>query len=463
MKQNLLFILLLFLCFTNYAQKKAPNIKWQNSLGGTKEDAGLSIISIKNGRSVAAGYSDSKDGDVRSSNHGGYDMWIVMLNNKGQVEKEKNFGGSCSDYGNKIKQTDDGGYIIAGSSCSADGDVGNNNGSDDGWLVKLDSSFNIQWQKDCGGSAYDYLTDVVETFDNCFVTLGQTNSNDHDIKNNHGSTDCWITKFSNTGNILWSQCFGGSNEDYGYSIIQTKDSGFIFLAATLSKNGDVSGKHGEYDCWVVKLNKKGTIEWQKCYGGNYSEFGYSIKQTIDGGYIFCAEADSNNGDVTNNHGGGDYWVVKINAIGDIEWQKCYGGSLEESARDIKLTADGGYVIAGFTNSNDGDVTYNHSYDVPDYWIIKINAQGVLQWQKSYGGSAADIVSSMDITPDGAYLITGQTYSDDGDVKGFHEASFIDAWTMRLYPDKGPADPFTFAYNQQTDSLSKDNVIVYFKY
>ncbi|MEP6685059.1 MAG: hypothetical protein ABJA35_17420, partial [Parafilimonas sp.] len=285
--------------------QKAPLIKWQNSLGGTKEDAGLSIISIKNGRSVVAGYSDSKDGDVQSNNHGGYDMWVVILNNKGQVEKEKNFGGSCSDYGNKIKQTKDGGYIVCGSSCSSNGDVGNNYGKDDGWLVKLDSSFNIQWQKDCGGSDYDYLTDVVETFDSCFVTIGYSSSKDDDIKNNHGGSDCWVTKFSNKGNILWTKCFGGSDEDYGYSILQTKDSGFIFLASTLSKNGDVSGNHGNYDCWVVKLNKKGVFEWQKCYGGSSQDFASSIKQTSSGGYIFCASTLSENKDVTYNHGDAD--------------------------------------------------------------------------------------------------------------------------------------------------------------
>ncbi len=128
--------------------------------------------------------------------------------------------------------------------------------------------------------------------------------------------------------IEWQKCLGGISTDYAFfdSIYQTADGGYIVFGSTYSNNGDVSGNHGGYDTWVVKLNAAGVIEWQKCLGGTSTDYGYSIQQTADGGYIVSGYTQSNNGDVSGNHGGGDIWVVKLNAEGSIEWQKCLGGS-----------------------------------------------------------------------------------------------------------------------------------------
>ncbi|MGB4094684.1 MAG: T9SS type A sorting domain-containing protein, partial [Bacteroidales bacterium] len=144
-----------------------------------------------------------------------------------------------------------------------------------------------------------------------YIVAGETWSNDGDVSGNHGNSDYWVVKLNSSGDIEWQKCLGGTNSDWAYSIQQTNDSGFIVAGYTHSNNGDVSGNHGYYDYWVVKLNSSGDIEWQKCIGGTNYEFANSIQQTSDGGFIVAGETLSNNGDVSGNHGYSDAWVVKL--------------------------------------------------------------------------------------------------------------------------------------------------------
>jgi hypothetical protein len=187
-----------------------------------------------------------------------------------------------------------------------------------------------------------------------------------------------LNSFSQTPvGIQWQKCFGGSNNDKSYSVISTSDGGFISVGSTSSNNGNVLGNHssgdGE-DVWVIKTSSNGILEWQKCFGGgglsplpgfnlDY-DIGFSIIQTADGGYIFCGMTSSIDGDVSGNDGSIDAWIVKINSTGIIQWQKCFGGSDSDIAIDIIQTNEGGYIFAGYTSSNDGDVSGNHgNFDV----------------------------------------------------------------------------------------------------
>ena len=170
--------------------------------------------------------------------------------------------------------------------------------------------------------------------------------------------------------IEWQKCLGGTNDDRAYSIQQTSDGGFIVASITGSNDGDVSGNHGYDDAWVVKLNSSGNIEWQKCLGGTSYDVANSIQQTSDGGFIVSGYTGSNDGDVSGNHGVYDYWVVKLNSSGDIEWQKCLGGTDYDYAYSIHQTSDGGFIVAGNTASNDGDVSGNHG--ASDAWVVKLN-------------------------------------------------------------------------------------------
>src|SRR6185295_6310511 len=181
------------------------------------------------------------------------------------------------------------------------------------------------------------------------------------------------------------------------------------------------------------------IEWEKCFGGSEFEKAWSIQQTQDGGYIFAGLASSTDGDVTGNHGEVDYWIVKIDANGNIEWQKCYGGSGQEQAQSIEQTTDGGFIIGGISNSTDGDVSNNHG--LFDYWIIRLDQSGNLIWGKSFGGSKNEGVDSnlawifgeypvsVKQTSDGGFIVGGASYSNNGDASGNHGSS--DFWILKL--------------------------------
>jgi hypothetical protein len=195
----------------------------------------------------------------------------------------------------------------------------------------------------------------------------------------------WVVKLNPVGTIQWQQVLGGSDREESFSIRQTTDGGYILTGVTDSDTtGDVGPNHGGSDIWVVKLNPAGGIQWQKVLGGDAFESGRSIYPTTDGGYILTGVTDSdNNGDVGPNHGGSDIWVVKLFPTGDIQWQKVLGGNDVESGRSIQQTADGEYILTGFTDSdNNGDVGPNHGGS--DIWVVKLNPTGTILWQKVLG-------------------------------------------------------------------------------
>ena len=435
MKKLTLFLAVnLFLIQVN---AQTPDIEWQKSLGGSYGDFATSIQQTTDGGYIVAGYSYSNDGDVTDHRglEGWADFWVVKLDNTGDIEWEKSLGGSDHDFGNSIQQTTDGGYIVAGSSSSNDGDVTGYHGRSDYWIVKLDSTGNIEWQKSLGGSDDDEAYSIQQTTDGGYIVAGGSWSNDGDVTGNHGNVDFWIVKLDITGNIQWQKSLGSSTHDGASSIQQTTDGGYIVAGSSTSNNGDVSGNHGSDDFWIVKLDNTGNIEWQKSLGGSSLDKVSSIQQTTDGGYIVAGGSSSNDGDVTGNHGDRDYWIVKLNSTGDIDWQKSLGGSGIDWATTIQQTTDGGYIVAGFSESNNGDVTGNHGNG--DYWIVKLDSTGNIQWQKALGGSGQDAAYSIQQTTDGGYVVAGYSESFDGDVSGNHGIS--DFWIVKLVPDNLSTD------------------------
>jgi hypothetical protein len=181
----------------------------------------------------------------------------------------------------------------------------------------------------------------------------------------------------------------------------------------------------------VKLDASGNIQWQKCLGGSETDWAYSIQQTTDGGFVLAGFSFSNDGDVSGNHGGFDYWIAKLDAFGNIQWQKCLGGSYNDLATTIQQTTDGGFVVAGYTQSNDGDVSGNHydNYVTDDYWIVKLDVSGNIQWQKCLGGSYTDRAYSIQQTADGGFVVAGFSLSYNGDVSGDHGQE--DYWVVKL--------------------------------
>lgn len=407
---------------------QAPEIEWQKNLGGSEGETAKSIQPTTDGGYIVAGTSSSINGDV-TGNHGSSDFWITKLNSSGGIEWQKSLGGSSEDQAQSIKQTVDNGYVVAGFSSSNDGDVGGNQGNYDFWIVKLSPAGALQWQKSLGGSESDTAYDISQTDDGGYLVLGTSSSIDGDVTGNHGFADYWLVKLNANGNMEYQNSYGGSGFDIALKIEATTDGGHILVGNSSSNDGDVTGHQGNGDYWIVKITQTGSLQWQKTLGGSEGDYGNSIRQAPEGGYIVAGSSYSNDGDVTGNHGSGDYWIVKLSQTGNLEWQKSLGGSGEDIAQDIQVVA-GGYIVIGGVESSDGDITgYQGSVD---YWTVKLNEMADIQWQKTLGGSSFDEGWSIEQTNDNGFIVAGGSYSNDGDVTGNQGGS--DYWIVKLEPD-----------------------------
>ena len=300
------------------------------------------------------------------------------------VAWETNLGGSLFDQAVSIKQTVDGGYIVAGTSESNDGNVGGNNGGFDYWIVKLAVNGSLVWETNLGGSGDDFARSIQQTIDGGYIVAGFSGSDDGDVGGNNGHLDYWIVKLSTNGNLVWETNLGGSESDYASSIQQTIDGGYIVGGVSLSDDGDVSGNNGDFDYWIVKLDTNGSLVWETNLGGSGHDVYSSIQQTADSGYIVAGDSESNDGDVGGNNGLDDYWIVKLAANGSMVWETNLGGSDRDLANSTQQTIDGGYIVAGSSLSNDGDVGGNNGGS--DFWITKLDSNGSLVWETNLGGS-----------------------------------------------------------------------------
>ena len=394
--------------------------------------------------------------------------YAVRLNSQPAIEWQRSLGGSQHDYGTVVKQTSDGGYILAGYSYSGDGDVAAGHGYADYWILKLNNSGLVQWQRPLGGSSADVAKSIEQTGDGGYIIAGGSYSINGDVTGNRGGSDYWIVKLNSTGNIEWQKSMGGTENDEAQSIRQTNDGGYIVAGWSYSDNRDVTGHHPgprikgkpqvNADYWVVKLNNIGNILWQRSLGGSYDDRAYSIRQTNDGGFIVAGYSNSNNGDVTGHHGftglsedNSDYWLVKLSNTGNIQFQKSLGGDRKDAAYCVEETIDGGFIVAGESKSNNGDVSGHHGLTqsisqfcivTPDYWVVRLNSTGVIQWQRSLGGNGYDIAWSVSQTNDGKFVIAGYTGSNDGEVSNnhgpqslqlcsAHNSFFYDFWIVQL--------------------------------
>ncbi|HMT27436.1 MAG TPA: hypothetical protein PKD96_03965, partial [Candidatus Absconditabacterales bacterium] len=320
---------------------------------------------------------------------------------------EKGYGTTGFDYLMDF-QAIPGGYIYCGNSGAANYDATVHHGLEDVWLIGADTAGNILWQKSFGGALTDGSYAIEKTTDGGYIVVGLSHSSNGDVDSIcQGQSDVWILKTDSLGNLQWQKSYGGSYRDYLNDVKQTSDGGYVVVGTANSSDGDVVGSHGGGDCWLLKLSSTGVIQWQKSIGSDSDDDGIGIEKTSDGGYIVLGCSAANNGDISGNHGAHDYWIIKLDDLGNLQWEKSYGGSANDLARSFSKTSDGGYIITGYTESNDGDITtLNKGYS--DIWIVKIDSLGVIQWQKSYGGSGYDDPTSISQTSDGGYIFSASS-------------------------------------------------------
>jgi hypothetical protein len=368
MSKTKLFYGVLFLqwCTLSISQ----NILWENSYGGKHAEFLYDAIPTPDYGFLLAGSSISnKNGNKADANKGDLDYWVWKMDEKGTPEWQKSFGGNGVDVLQSVKLANDGGFILAGtSSSSISGDKKEAcKGQEDFWIIKLDAKGNEIWQRTIGGSGQEKLLSIAQTKDGGYI-LGGTSSSNTAEPDEKGVTD----KF-------------GKSED----------------------------SRGSLDYWVVKLDTKGEIKWQKTLGGQYVDELKSIEQTNDKGYILGGYSNSPiSGDKTQeNFGLNDYWIVKLDEDGNELWQHTLGGDQDDTLFALTQTNDGGYIAGGNSNSGATNSKSKSNKKGTDFWVLKLGKSGAIEWQETYNHGEKDVLTSIVENTDGTFLIGGYAQSE----------------------------------------------------
>jgi hypothetical protein len=362
-------------------------IEWQKFYGNSESGVG-DIAKYPEGGYIMCGVSYKVGGDV-TQNKGGNDFWVVRINDTGKIIWEKSYGGSNFDWASKVVIDKANNIYIGGSSQSFDGDVKNPNiilpfAGVDYWILKLDPNGNLIWERSYGGTSDDDFYDMALTADNGLFFCGYVESNDGDVvgahfKPGYGVLDGWMVKIDSSSNIEWQKAVGGTNAEQFSSMVATKDSGCVAVGFATSVDGDLKGyiPITSYYAWVVKFNKDGKIEWQKCLGGTT---GYgraaSISLDKDDNYIVTANSNSRDGYLDVGVGfNKKSFLLKFNKQGELIWKRMIGGSRDNFFASILTDAKNSIYISGYTTSRDYDaISTIDTIGVGDGIIIKLNPE-----------------------------------------------------------------------------------------
>lgn len=359
---------------------------------------------------------------------------IAYLTVSGQprIEDQGVIGGNNKDVFTCMYLTNDSGLIVGGYSNSnkSDQKKENSRGYNDYWIIKLDSNRTLQWDKTIGGTNDDYLFALQQTGDGGYILGGYSSSPKSGEKteiSRNFSNDYWIVKLDVNGTLQWDKTIGGNGDDVLSALQQTTDGGYLLGGSSQSgKSGDRTGvNRGQSDYWIVKLDAGGNIQWDKAIGGNQSDNLRAMYQTSDGGYIFGGGSSSFiSGEKTeNSRGFHDYWIVKVNKNGKIEWDKTIGTKGSESCESIQQTSDGGYILGGGSSSDISDEKTENSRGYRDYWIVKLDAVGNIQWDKTIGGSGYETLREIAELTKNTYILGGSSASGiSGDKTGGNRTS-----------------------------------------
>ena len=378
------FLSSLFLAFSTpdlLVSAESP-AKWINTFDNGRDDEAYSVTIDDDGFIFA--------GITNFDTFGRYDAWLIKMDLEGEMQWNQNYGGLFSDRAYSLVTTNDGGYAFSGSTDSYGA------GNADVWLVKVDSLGNMEWNQTYGGPLDDHSWSLVVTDDGGYVLLCDTTSF------GSGGSDVWVIKVDSSGEVEWNRTYGGNDFESVSTIIRTNDGGYAFAASTTSFGA------GSSDFWLVKLDSYGNVEWNQTFGGSGVEFANSLVETIDGGY---ALAGSTSALVDGN---ADVWLVKVDSFGNMEWNKTYGGPIADYCDSMVTSGDGDYTLACVSQVSTRDLLPPFGDGV--FWLFTVDSLGDLELNQTYGVSAHHTHTSL-VAVEGGYIFGGST-RDNGGYRDF---------------------------------------------
>jgi hypothetical protein len=368
--------------------------------------------------------------------------WLLTQAAWGQapaLQWDRTFGGSDFDFLLSSTPTRDGGYLLGGQSLSGlSGERSEpSRGSGDMWVLKLDASGTKQWDHTFGGSDNEALRSVQQTPDGGYILYGTSASGVSGNKSSpaYGGNDLWLVKLDASGAKQWDHTFGGSGfEAYG-ALQQTPDGGYLVAGTSAS---DVSGNktapnRGNNDIWLFKLDANGTKQWDRTFGGTQSDEVYALEKALDGGYLLGGHSASGiSPDKSQpSQGNADYWIIKLDASGNKQWDRTLGGAGDDLLHALQPTTDGGYLLGGQSLSGSSGDKSQPSRGNSDYWVLKVDGQGVKQWDQTLGGADYDDLRAVVQTLDGGYALAGSSTSGSSGDKTPLSHGRSDRWLVKL--------------------------------
>lgn len=411
--------------------------------GGSGTDAFLTAIRTSDGGMLALGVSTSDDGDAGKFQHGKLDLFAVKFTTLHTVQWKTVLGGEDNEFASSVVQLGDDSYIIAGYTQSTSGDVTDPilnldqvkkaTTDSDIWLIHLSPAGTIVWNRTMGGSGEDAASALV-IVNGSILIAGSTTSRDGMFASTGSAPGhAWAAMLDDSGRTQWVKRYGGSRADEIASATYLSSGTYVLAGRTESVDGDVTGNHLSSDFWLLSINDTGRLLWQQSLGDSNWDQANSVVATRDGNFVAAgwSAKDQNDDNV---------YIVKEASDGSNIWTRTYGGSQFDRAQSIAALRDGGFVFAGYTNSNDGNVRglHNEAGSGWDFWIGRVDGDGSLEWQSTAGGSEDDVAYAIVPESDSSFLITGYTTSDDGDVVGDSHGG-LDAWVVELLAPSSTTD------------------------
>ncbi len=414
----------------------AQDIDWEKSFGGKHSDYLFDVQPTPDYGFILAGSSLSKATGTKTDNgQGNLDYWIWKMNEKGEEEWQKSFGGEGADLLQGIRLTKDGGFILAGTSESGKGDIKKDScrGNEDYWVIKLNAKGGEEWQRTIGGSGQEQLQCVIPTKDGGFLIGGSSSSmmsplirkGEKDAfgksENSYGNLDYWVVKLDAKGAVLWQRTLGGIYADQLYSVVETADGGFL-LGGT--SNSPISGSktaphYGMGDYYIIKLSENGQTEWENTFGGEDDDQLATVLASKDGHFYLAGYSGSSStgNKMIGNRNGSDFWIIKIDESGEAIWQKTYDTGAIDILTSLVENDDLTLLLAGYSQGKPtpamatGKKAKKEDEGINDYVVFKIKPDGEEIWSKSIGSSGTDVLRKAIETRDGGYLLAGTSNSE----------------------------------------------------